>query len=248
MVMKWLWNDAQSLKYHRWDNLYFGRSSKFQGHTSQKMWRFECNISKLTIESLWFALFVPCDVEIRRMTLKNNRAPPLCYLKLCASFRSHLWIQTGVTVRKRPKWGKICFDLCDIDLWPLTLNFCMDITFVNGNNSWKSHDDAMTATLWKGCHSWTDGKRCYWADWSQLKLLTLKVWINWTSNPQLQYPFIYRILHHFKTYLYIGRYGTGALCNLLNRSTDSFVCFGLRFVKWLWNFEALCEWIWIFQG
>ena len=33
------------------------------------------------------------------MTLKNNRAPLLCYFKLCASFHSHLWIQSGVTVR-----------------------------------------------------------------------------------------------------------------------------------------------------
>ena len=44
-----------------------------------------------------------CD---RRMTLKNNRAPFLCYFKLCASFRSHWWIQTLVTVRKRPIWVK----------------------------------------------------------------------------------------------------------------------------------------------
>ena len=34
------------------------------------------------------------------MTLKNNRAPLLCYFKLCASFRSHWWIQLGVTIRK----------------------------------------------------------------------------------------------------------------------------------------------------
>ena len=34
------------------------------------------------------------------MTLKNNRAPLLYYIKLCASFQSHGWIQTGVTVRK----------------------------------------------------------------------------------------------------------------------------------------------------
>ena len=40
------------------------------------------------------------------MTLKNNRAPLLCYFKLCAAFRSHWWIQTGVTVRKRPIWVK----------------------------------------------------------------------------------------------------------------------------------------------
>ena len=36
----------------------------------------------------------------------NNRAPLLCHFKLCASFRSHWWIQTGVRVRKRPIWVK----------------------------------------------------------------------------------------------------------------------------------------------
>ena len=45
--------------------------------------------------------FRPCDLEIRWMTLENNRAPLLCYVKLCAAFRSHCWIQTGVTIRKR---------------------------------------------------------------------------------------------------------------------------------------------------
>ena len=40
------------------------------------------------------------------MTLKNNRAPLLCYFKLCASFRTHWWIQIRVTVRKRPIWVK----------------------------------------------------------------------------------------------------------------------------------------------
>ena len=51
--------------------------------------------------------FVPCDLEIWRMTLKNNRVPLLIYFKLCASFHSHQWIQTGVTVRKRPISFKI---------------------------------------------------------------------------------------------------------------------------------------------
>ena len=51
--------------------------------------------------------FEPGDLEIWRMTSKNNRAPLLCYFKLGASFRSHWWIQTGVTVRKRPIWVKI---------------------------------------------------------------------------------------------------------------------------------------------
>ena len=46
--------------------------------------------------------FVPCDLEIWWMTLENNRASLLCCFKLCATFHSHRWIQTGVTVRKRP--------------------------------------------------------------------------------------------------------------------------------------------------
>ena len=40
------------------------------------------------------------------MTLKNDRAPLPSYFKLCASFRTHCWIQIGVTVRKRPIWVK----------------------------------------------------------------------------------------------------------------------------------------------
>ena len=49
----------------------------------------------------------PRDLEIQQMTLKNNRAPLLCYSKLCAAFRSHWWIQTGVTDRKRSIQVKI---------------------------------------------------------------------------------------------------------------------------------------------
>ena len=51
--------------------------------------------------------FRPCDREIWWMTSKNNRAPLLRYFKLCASFRSHWWIRTGVTVWKRPIWVKL---------------------------------------------------------------------------------------------------------------------------------------------
>ena len=50
--------------------------------------------------------FVPCDLEIWWMTLGNNRASLLCCVKLCATFHSRRWIQTGVTVRKRPIWVK----------------------------------------------------------------------------------------------------------------------------------------------
>ena len=49
----------------------------------------------------------PCDLGFLRMTSKNNRAPLLYHFKLCVSFRSHLLIKTGVTVRKRSVWVKI---------------------------------------------------------------------------------------------------------------------------------------------
>ena len=45
-------------------------------------------------------IFVPWNLEIWWMALKYNKAPLLCYFKLCASFGSHQLIQTGVIVRK----------------------------------------------------------------------------------------------------------------------------------------------------
>ena len=62
-----------------------------------------------------------CDLQIWQMTLKNSRAPPLYYLKLSASFHSHLWIQNGVTVPKRSIWVKIgdfCHVTLKFDEWP----------------------------------------------------------------------------------------------------------------------------------
>ena len=79
----------------------------------------------------------PCDLEIWRMTFKNNRAPLLSNIKLYVSFHHHMWIQTGV------KLGR---DLCDLDIWHLTLTFCMDLTLVLGDNFWKFHDDTMMGT------------------------------------------------------------------------------------------------------
>ena len=42
-----------------------------------------------------------CDREIWWMTSKNNKALFLYYIKLCASFQIHWWIQTRLTVQKR---------------------------------------------------------------------------------------------------------------------------------------------------
>ena len=60
-----------------------------------------CSISYPLMNSNWsyspetpnlgqiWRLLVPCDLEIWRMTFKNNRAPLLCYFKLCAAIHSH---------------------------------------------------------------------------------------------------------------------------------------------------------------
>ena len=69
----------------------------------------------LKLGEIW-RLFASCDHQILRMTLKNNRAPLLCPLKLYASFGSHRWIPIWVTVRKRTNWVLTCVTLT-FDLW-----------------------------------------------------------------------------------------------------------------------------------
>ena len=69
---------------------------------------FDCcdrpsNLTQIGLKGLFFR---PCDLEIWWMTPKNNKARLLYYIKLCVSFQIHQWIQTGVTVQKRPIWVK----------------------------------------------------------------------------------------------------------------------------------------------
>ena len=107
----------------------FSRSSiKLQGRTALTrqiwgIWKLRPAYSPETPnlgQNQW--CFVPCDLEIWWMTLENNRAPLLCCFKLCATFHSHRWIQTGVAVRKRPIWVKFDDFLSRVtlkfDVWP----------------------------------------------------------------------------------------------------------------------------------
>ena len=71
----------------------------------------------------------PCDLEIWRMTLKNNRASLQCYFKLCASCRSHLCIQTGFRVRKRLSWVLTSVPLT-FNLWPWPFEWTSLLTMV----------------------------------------------------------------------------------------------------------------------
>ena len=65
------------------------------------------------------AFFIQCDLEIWQTTLKNDRAPLLCYLKICESFHCHLCIQIGVIVRKR-QFGSKSGIFCPMRPWNLT--------------------------------------------------------------------------------------------------------------------------------
>ena len=85
--------------------------------------KLELPVRKRSIRVKISDFFVPCDLKIWGMTLKNNRAPLLCCLKLCASSHNHHCIQTGVTVGKRPIWVKISdfFVPYDLEILWMTL-------------------------------------------------------------------------------------------------------------------------------
>ena len=118
----------------------------------------------------------PCDLEIWRMTLKNNRAPLLSNIKLYASFHHHIWIQTGVTVRKRLSWVVTSVTLTfDLWHWPFawTLRWSLVITPENfmmirwGEHGQKGVTDRRTDGRTDGQ---TENTICR-AAWSQLKTI-----------------------------------------------------------------------------
>ena len=112
----------------------------------------------------------PCDLEIWRMTLKNNRAPLLSNIKLYAS------IQTGVTVRKRLSWVVPSVTLT-FDLWPWpfawTLLWPLVITPENFMmiRWWEHSQKGVTDRRTDGqTDGQTENTICR-AAWSQLKML-----------------------------------------------------------------------------
>ena len=120
----------------------------------------------------------PCDLEIWRMTLKNNRAPLLSIIKLYASSHHHMWIQTGVTVRKRWSWAVTSVTLT-FDLWPWPFAWTSLLSLVITPENfmmigWWEHSqkgvtdrrtDGQTDRRTDGRTDWTIHR----AAWSQLK-------------------------------------------------------------------------------
>ena len=110
----------------------------------------------------------PCDLEIWRMTLKNNRAPLLCCFQLCAWFHCHMWIQTGVRVRKRLSWVLTSVTLT-FELWPWPFAWTSLLTMVIIPENfmmirwWKHGEKGVTDRQ-------TENTICR-AAWSQLKTI-----------------------------------------------------------------------------
>ena len=116
------------------------------------------------------------------MTLKNNRAPLLSIIKLYASSHHHMWIQTGVTVRKRLSWvvTSVTFTF-DLWPWPFAWTSLLSLVITPENfmmiGWWEHSQKGVTDRRTDGrTDRQTDGqtdRRTDWtihrAAWSQLK-------------------------------------------------------------------------------
>ena len=129
------------------------------------------------------------------MTPKNNRAPLLCYFKLFASFRSHRWIQTGVTVWKRLIWVKIKDFFSRVTLqsgkWPWKKNRAPIICYFKLCASFRSHRSIQTGvTVWK---------RPIWVKFDDFFSCDLEIWRMTLKNnraPLLSNIKLYALFHH----------------------------------------------------
>ena len=117
----------------------------------------------------------PCDLEIWRMTLQNNRAPLLSIIKLYASSRHHMWIQTGVTVRKRLSWVVTSVTLTfDLRPWSYAWTSLLSLVITPENfmmiRWWEHSQKGVTDRQTDGrTDGQTENTICR-AAWSQLKI------------------------------------------------------------------------------
>ena len=125
--------------------------------------------------------FYLCDLEIWRMTLKNNTAPFPCYFKLSASFHNHQGIKTGVMVWKWLNWV-LTFVTLTFDLWPFAWTSLLSLVITPENFmmiQWWEHSERGVTDRWmdwqpdggtEGRTDWTIHR----AAWSQLKMYLME--------------------------------------------------------------------------
>ena len=146
------------------------------------------------------------------MTFKNNRAPLFFCFKLCASYSSHWWIQTGVTVRKRRIWVKSddilsCVTL-KFDFWPWPFAWTSLLSLVI------TPENFMKIQWWesKRCDGQMGGQTkntIHGTAWSQLKMSasTTSIAICIVTMVSVNYSvFCFWILYHV---------GHGTLCDII---------------------------------
>ena len=101
MTSSWLFHSHCGNRLVEWSI----HDVKLQGTSSALLQAF-CIILQLSVNSNWIYsletsnlgqnrwFFATSELRIWQLTLKNNRAHQLCYLKLCASLHGHRSIQT----------------------------------------------------------------------------------------------------------------------------------------------------------
>ena len=98
---------------------YYKLFASFRSHIVNSNWSYSPETPNLGQNRRFCE---PCDLEIWRMTFNNNRAPLLCYFKLCAAFRSHWWISNWSYSPETPNLGQIrrFLELCDLEICRMT--------------------------------------------------------------------------------------------------------------------------------
>ena len=115
------------IKFDRWPQKIIGHlfcAMSSPVHYFKAISDFKLQLQSGNAHSLQnWQFFFSYDLETwsRCLTLTNNRAPLLWFFKLCASFDSHRWIQTWVTVWKL--WVKIGY-FCPV--WPWNLRMTLN--------------------------------------------------------------------------------------------------------------------------
>ena len=166
------------------------------------------------------------------MTSKNNKAPLLYYIKLCASFQIHWCIQTGVTVRKcsiRVKIGDF-FVLRDREIWWMTLKNITTplLYYIKLCAAFQSHCHIQTGVTVR-----KRSIRVKIGDFLSRVTLKIDVW-PWKTIGHLGYA-ASTFLHHFiancqfKLELQSGNAQFGS------KSTIFFSCVSLKFDGWPWR-------------
>ena len=134
------------------------------------------------------------------MTFKNNRAPLLSIIKLYASFHCHMWIQTGVRVRKRLSWV-LTFVTLTFDLWPWPFAWTSLLTMVITPENfmmirWWEHGEKGVTD--RRTDRQTENTICR-AAWSQLKIThsQLHPHLSGTNELMLTFKRFFRVKSYF---------------------------------------------------